>query len=407
MVTSILWFLWCIGLAGVATIWASRHLEISRAKREHIPLSSRAYPGAPKDAPLVSVLIAAKDEQENIETAVRTMLAQDYPNFELIVIDDRSADRTAEILDRIQAEEGAGRMQVVHVASLRDGWFGKNNAMREGLERARGTWLCFGDADCRQTSERCLSMAVRHATEWNIDFLSVLPGLETQSLWERIIQPVCGTLMVFWFHPRRVNDPKNPIAYANGAFMLMRRSCYDAIGGHTAVKTEVNEDMHMARLAKECGQRLVVVQNEDLYTVRMYSRLRDIWRGWSRIFYGCFGTFRRLRITMLMLLVMTIFPYGSFAISAVALLWHGWTAAGAWWQAVFLVATACLIIQQTVIARFYRLSRANPWFAPTWVVGAIICIGMLANAMLKLKGRHTVTWRGTTYRGQEVANPSS
>src|SRR4029079_6010588 len=108
--------------------------------------------------------------------------------------------------------------------------------------------------------------------------------------------PVCGAVMVFWFHPKRVNDPEHSAAYANGAFMLLRRSCYDAIGGHDEVRTQVNEDMHMAHLAKEHRQRLVVVQNEDLYTVRMYSRFKDIWRGWSRIFYGCFGTFRRLRI---------------------------------------------------------------------------------------------------------------
>ena len=83
--------------------------------------------------------------------------------------------------------------------------------------------------------------------------------------------------MVFWFHPRKVNDPNHPAAYANGAFMLLKRSCYEAIGGHDAVRTEVNEDMHMARFAKERGQRLCVVQNEDLYTVRMYAGFRETW----------------------------------------------------------------------------------------------------------------------------------
>ena len=303
---------WCVVLALIALIWASRHLEISRAWREQIPLSETAYPGPPKTPPLISVLIAAKDEEANIEPAVRTMLDQDYPNFELIVINDRSTDRTPEILECIRAEQPEGRMKVIHITELREGWFGKNNAMREGLEHARGEWFCFGDADCKQVSRRTLSMAVRHAIEWNIDFLSVLPRLETESFWERIIQPVCGAVMIFWFHPKLVNNPSHPAAYANGAFMLMKRSCYEAIGGHEVVKTQVNEDMHMARLAKEHGQRLVVVQGDGLYTVRMYSRWRDIWRGWSRIFYGCFGTFRRLRVSLLLLLFTNIVPYGSF-----------------------------------------------------------------------------------------------
>ncbi len=397
---------WCLLLGLVAAVWASRHWDISRAKREHVPLSSRAYPGPPRDPPLVSVLIAAKDEAANIEPAIRTMLEQDYPNFELIVINDRSSDDTGAIMESIRSERTDDRLKVVHIRELRDGWFGKNNAMREGVQHARGEWLCFGDADCKQTSPRTLTMAVRHATEWNIDFLSVLPGLETHSLWERIIQPVCGAVMVFWFHPRRVNDPAHPTAYANGAFMLMRRDCYEAIGGHEAVRTEVNEDMHMAARAKGCGKRLVVVQSDDLYTVRMYSRFKDIWRGWTRIFYGCFGTFRRLRLTMLVLLVMSVFPYASFIAAAAVTAAKGFAAAGPAWLCVLGLSTACIILQQTVIARFYRLSHTNPWLAPTWIVGVCVCVGMVFSAMLKLRSRSTLTWRGTTYSGQKVATPS-
>jgi len=404
---TVLWSFWSGLLAIIAAFWASRHRDISRAKRELIPLSSVSYSGPPKNAPFISVLIAAKDEEANIEAAVRTMLAQDYPDFELIVINDRSTDRTPQILEQIQAEQPAGKMKVIHIRELREGWFGKNNAMREGIEHARGEWLCFGDADCRQTSVRSLSMAVRHAVDWNIDFLSILPGLETHSFWERIVQPACGAVMVFWFHPKNVNDPNHPAAYANGAYMLMRRSCYDAIGGHDAVRTEVNEDMHMAHLAKVRGQRLVVVQNDDLYTVRMYSRFKDIWRGWTRIFYGCFGTFRRLRISMMVLLIMSIFPFVSGLISAAVVLTKGWASADTGWHGVLLIAAFCIVIQQTVLMRYYRMSHANPWLALTWIIGAVVCVGMLANAMLKLKGRVTLTWRGTTYRGNQVSNPSS
>ncbi len=398
-----LWWIWGVLLGLVGLIWLSRHRDISKARREQVPLNSRSYPGHPKSPPRLSVLIAAKDEEANIETAVRTMLSQDYPNFELIVINDRSRDRTAEILDGIAAGQPAGRMRVVHIKQLRDGWFGKNNAMREGVEQAAGEWLCFGDADCRQTSDRSLSIAVRHALEWNIDFLSVLPRLETHSLWERIIQPVCGAVMVFWFHPKRVNDPAHPAAYANGAFMLMSRSCYDAIGGHDAVRTQVNEDMHMAKLCKQKGLRLVVAQNADLYTVRMYSRFGEIWRGWSRIFYGCFETFRRLRVTLLMLLATNVFPYTSLLIAAIVLAVRGWSGAGGYWQAIGLLAASAVLLQQTVIARFYKLSRVDPRLAPTFIIGAVVCIGMLVSAMFKLGGRTSINWRGTTYRGQEVA----
>jgi chlorobactene glucosyltransferase len=397
--------IWAVLLVGVAGIWASRHLVISKARREQIPLRSDSYDGPPAKPPLLSVLIAAKDEEANIEQAVRTMLNQDYPNFELIVVNDRSTDGTAAILDSISAEQPNGRLKVIHIKQLKEGWFGKNNAMREGVALAKGEWLCFGDADCCQTSHRTLSMTVRYVLDKGIDFLSLLPRLETQSLWEQIIQPVCGAVMVFWFNPDKVNNPRLPNAYANGAFMLMSRKCYDAIGGHEAVRTQVNEDMHMAKLAKQTGQRLFVLQNEDLYTVRMYSRLREIWRGWSRIFYGCFETFRRLRITLAMLLTTNFFPYVSMLIAAGVLAAKGWSGAGTGWQLVGATAALGVVLQQTVIVRFYRLCQTKPWLAPTFIIGATVCVGMLINAMFKLNGRTATVWRGTAYRGNQMARP--
>lgn len=396
--------LWTVLLLLVTLIWASRHLEIQRAKRELIPLSSHSYSGPPENAPMVSVLIAGKDEEANIERAVRSMLRQDYPNFELIIINDRSQDRTPKILESLKAEDKTGRLKVIHVSELRDGWFGKNNAMREGVELARGEWLCFGDADCEQTSERTLSMAVRYAMENKADFFSLLPRLEMHGFWERVIQPVAGGLMVLWFHPKKVNNPAAPNAYANGAFMLMSRKCYDAIGGHDAVKTEVNEDMHMARITKEKGLRLLVCQNDDLYTVRMYSNLKQIWRGWSRIFYGCFGTFRRLRITFLMLVMMNHFPYTSLFLSAAVLGLAGWAAANPMWMWVGAASALAVVMQQSVIARYYKISYVSPWYAPTFIMGAVICSGMLINSMLKLNGRTAVAWRGTVYRSNQVMN---
>jgi len=392
---------WIVLLVLVGLIWLSRHLEVNRAYREQIPLSAASFDGPPTDPPKVSVLVAFKDEQENAELCVRTLLEQDYPNFELILIDDRSTDRTPEILDAMAGD--SEKTTVIHVGRLREGWFGKNNAMREGVERVTGQWLAFSDADCFQTSPRTLSMAVRYAVENKIDMFSVLPVLETPSIWERIVQPVCGAIMVFWFHPKRVNNPKSKAAYANGAFMLMTREAYEKIGGHEAVRTRVNEDMHMARLVKEHGLRLFVMQNDGLYRVRMYTRFRDTWRGWSRIFYGCFGTLRRLLISFFFMLVISLGPWLSGAVGWLAVALGG--GEGWWWTA--WAATAAALVQETVIFRYYRLSHANPWLAPTYPLGGLLSLGMLLNAMTKLNGLSATTWRGTTYHGDRVALEST
>ena len=388
--------IWTGVLVMVGLIWVTRHGQINRAARDEAllhPGSAAGNWGA--QAPVVSVIVAAKDEQDNIGLAIRTMMVQDYPDFEMIVINDRSMDSTGRIVDELAAEHE--RLRVVHVEWLREGWFGKNNAMREGVERARGQWLCFSDADCSYTSPKLLSVALRYAVDNGVDFLSVLPILETCSVWERIIQPVCGAVMVFWFRPERVNNPRSKAAYANGAFMLIRRDAYDRIGGHEPVKAEVNEDVHMARLTKAAGLKLAVVQNRGLYQTRMYSSFGQIWRGWGRIFYGCFGSLGRLALTLGFLVMISLLPWLS------ALAAWGFVGLGrvGGWLNVALAGTAAALVQWTVMVRFYRLAQADPRYAITYPLGALICCGAVLQAMLKLLGGST-TWRGTTYRGSQV-----
>ncbi len=385
-----------LGLVGL--VWASRHLAISRANRLLPPLHSGMYRASNGDVlPRISVLVAAKDEEANIEACVRSWMAQDYPDFEIIVINDRSGDRTAAIIDGLAREDS--RVKALHVRELREGWFGKNNAMRVGMEQAAGQWLCFSDADCVQTSPRSLVVAMRHAMEQGSEFLSVLPLLEMHGLWEQIIQPACGGIMMLWFNPMKVNDPRRPHAYANGAFMLMSRGCYDRLGGHEPVKTEVNEDMHMARRAKAMGLRLRVVTNSNLYSVRMYNSFAQAWRGWSRIFYGCFGSFRRLIVSLLVILFVSLLPWASLVGGAIGLL-AGSNAAGLGRMTIF--AAAACALQLSVLVRFYRISRVSPWLAPTYPIAAVLAAGMLVSAIKRLGGMGTTTWRGTTYRADRV-----
>jgi chlorobactene glucosyltransferase len=344
------------------------------------------------------MLVAAKDEEKVIEACLRSIFAQDYPDLQVIAVNDRSTDATARILDRLAAEEP--RLTAIHVKDLRAGWFGKNNAMREAVEQANGEWLCFTDADCVQTSNRSISVAMRHALEEGVDFLSVLPNLETHGLWERVIQPACGGIMMIWFNPLKVNDPARRNAYANGAFMLMKRSCYEAIGGHEPVKTEVNEDMHMARRAKAAGQRLKVVSNLDLYTVRMYDSLKQMWNGWSRIFYGCFGTMRRLVVSAVVVVIFSLLPWFTLAVSSLVLALREAPAPA--WRWLVAVAALAAVAQLSAMLRFYYRSRSNPLFALLYPIGAAIGLGALVNAMRRIGGRGTTTWRGTVYRGSQV-----
>ncbi|MEZ6084155.1 MAG: glycosyltransferase family 2 protein [Phycisphaerae bacterium] len=177
----------CCGVVGL--VWASRQFAVVRAIRHDRRLRPDSHGPLGKDAPRLSVLVSAKDEEDNIEACIESLLRQDYPNLEIIAINDRSDDRTGEILDQMQRKRG-DLVQAVHVSRLTEGWFGKNHAMHTGMKYATGEWLCFIDADCKQTSDKTLSMAMQEALSRQADFLSVLPVLETKTFWERLIQPI-------------------------------------------------------------------------------------------------------------------------------------------------------------------------------------------------------------------------
>lgn len=378
------WF-WATCLIGV--VWLRRHVDLWRGRRG--PILAPDDPGPQEvSLPLLTVLVAAKDEEANIGWCLSGLVRQDYPNLQLVVVNDRSTDRTGQIIDEFAAADP--RVTGVHVRELRPGWFGKNNAMREGVERARGQWLCFSDADCAYDSPRLLTAAMRYALREGIDFLSILPRLEQNSFWERVVQPVAGAIMVLWFPPNRVNDPASRCAYANGAFMLMSRAAYERLGGHEPVKATLNEDMHMARRAKQIGLRLRVIRGGDMYRVRMYSGLRQIWCGWSRIFYGCFGTLPKLLGSVAMLTFFSLSPYVTLLLSPLS---------GSDWEWLAAAAGLTLVAQQSVLWPFYQLGGSSPVWALTYPLGAAVCLGMTVNAMRRLGGAVTTTWRGTTYTG--------
>jgi len=374
----------------IGLVWISRHVMICRQRDGGRSLGPND-PGPGDDPPFISVFVAAKDERDCIERCVRTMLDQDYPDFELTVCNDRSEDDTAEIVRRIAAEDD--RLKLLNIENLPDGWCGKNNAMQTGIAQSKSDWICMIDADCAQTSNRTLSVAMQYARDNSIDLMSILPRLEMNGFWENVIQPVCSGVMMIWFSPDKVNNPDKPNAYANGAFMLMRREVYEAIGTHEAVKDQVNEDMHMADRVKQAGMNLRVLRSDGLYTVRMYTSFKQIIRGWSRIFFGTFGTFKRLTISFMVMAMMGLLPYAAALLGLLAFSAGGSAVALTCGVAGFTAAA----IQLSVIFRYYGLLGGKGLLFWTYPFACIIALVVLVMSMLKLRPGATVTWKSTTY----------
>jgi len=375
-----------------AIIWIVRHAALSRAQQTAENLDSHFPVGQMDRLPKLSVLVAGKNEEKNIERCLRSLLNQNYPNLEVIAINDRSTDRTAEIMDAIAASSN-GRLKVLHIKELPPGWLGKPHAMFEGQKLATGDYLMFTDADCFFQCPDCVRIGVEFSMQRKVDLLSVLPVLETPSFWERVLQPVCSAVLIIWFRPEWVNNPAKKAAYANGAFMLFTRSCYDRIGGHANAKEYLMEDMKFARLVKAQGMKLYVVQNRDLYRTRMYDNFKTSFNGWARIFYGGFQNVAPLILAASMLLIMSLLPFylllGSLGVATL----KGWELTTSGWN-VLGWSGAAVAMQLSVLLRFYRVLGSKWYRAFTYPLGATVTFFILLSSMKKHLGG-AIVWRGS------------
>jgi len=348
----------------------------------------------PNPAPHVTILIPAKDEQSMIGQCLESILKLDYPSFDVIAIDDRSTDRTGAIMDDIATR--TPRISVLHIApgSLPAGWFGKCHALNAGAESARGDWLLFVDADVTLQPD-ALRVTLALAEEREYDALSILTRLTCDKPWERLILPLAAAAWSMLHTVSLTNsDTRKHIAVANGQFMLIRRSTYESVGGHEAVKSEIVEDVELFRLIKSREFRTRLLMGRDFGATRMYDDLGRMFHGWARIFSG---TARRS--TWRIIVGMLVIVLGSFS-AYPALAWGAWrlnhhgASSHTWgWLAN---AAVHFMLMTTVVALIYRFSgNARRWALAFPLAGAML-LAIFGFSLVKcFTGRSL--WRGTTY----------
>jgi chlorobactene glucosyltransferase len=237
------------------------------------------------EAPSLSIIVPARNEERNIATCVRSLVAQTGTDIEVIVVDDRSTDRTRAILANLEAE--CDNLRVVEGEPLPAGWVGKPWACAQGAAQARGAWLLFTDADSRHEPHASISM-LAFARDAHADAITIMTGQDMLTLGEQAALPAILGLVVFATGPlHAVNDPRRPDrALANGQYVMIARHAYEALGGHGAVRGEIVEDIEFARHLKLDGRfRLLVAEGTQLVHVRMYHSLRELWDGFTKNMY--------------------------------------------------------------------------------------------------------------------------
>ena len=364
-------------------------LAMLRVRRSRSLDDESATP--PNPAPVVSVIIPARNEARNIGRCVRSILASRYPSLEVIVVDDHSQDDTA----ALARDAGAGdtRLHVATNPPLPNGWFGKQWACASGVGVARGELLLFTDADTEHAPE-LLPRAVNALLRDHASLLSVVGHQETLSFWERLLQP-----QVFWMllaryggtesvsNARRAED-----VIANGQFLLARRAAYESVGGHAAVRDKVAEDLALAQRFHRAGLGVRLLRGDEQLSTHMYASLSELIAGWGKnVFAGGIdampgGTVGRLLFPFVLPLVplMTLAPVLVMALALAGALDRGWLA----WSSL---STAANVAWWMLI---YRGFHQRIWYALVAPLGAGMLLFIIGGAVAR--GRR-VGWKGREY----------
>jgi len=374
-------------LGAVACAWVVLAAQTAVGVRR-LPRLSSATPAAGA-LPSVSLLVSARDEAEKMPAALRSMLALDYPSYEVIVVDDRSGDATAEILREFAAT--CKHLQAIRVDELPAGWLGKPHGLETAYERSRGEWLVFTDADVRY-EPKVLRLAVSLALERGYDHLTLFPHMEMSGFWEKTVLTFFGVSFLLYTRPWSVPDPASSAYIGIGAFQLLRRSAYERIGTHRRLALEVVDDMKLGRLVKEAGLKSGAALAEDLLTIRWQEGFRNIIRGTEKNFFATTGFRLGMALAQfLAVLVLNVLPFVALPFVS------GWARGFA--------AVAATVAVLTSAAAAVR-GGSSPLYGLTHPLGALLVVYMGLRSTVKTLRQKGIYWRDTFYPLSELRRGS-
>jgi glycosyltransferase involved in cell wall biosynthesis len=380
------YFHWIAGsVLGLAWFWRLLDAAIGVPKIAAVsePEWDRKPPGDPK----VSIVVPACNEAADIEATLNRLLTLEYDNYEVIAVDDRSTDQTGAIMERIASAAPAGRLKVIHITDLPAGWMGKPHAMWSAGNLANGDWLLFTDADVLFKPDS-LRRAVGYAEAERADHLVLLPRMIMKHPGEKMMIAFFQTLFVFGHRPWKVADPKTNDHIGVGAFNMIRRSVYDALGTYQALRFDVLDDMKLGKVVKNAGYAQRNVFGADLISIRWAKGAWGVVDNLTKNFFAIMSfQWPRALASCFALTFLNLMPFAGI------LLAHGWARLG------YGVA---LFSMFSIYVGMSTKSDIPPYYFVLHPVStALFVYTMLRSTFLTL-GRGGVVWRGTFYPLDEL-----
>ena len=339
----------------------------------------------------ISVLIPARNEEENIADCVNSVLNQDYGNFELIVLNDKSSDNTGKILNALVNSDlnlkYQNRFKIINGTALPAGWVGKNFACHQLQQSAGGDYLLFIDADTILNKD-CLSKSINFAENFDTDLLSLMPYEKTVTFWEKVTIPLLYfAVMVFLPLKMIEKSGSKKFSMGNGQFMFFKRKFYDKIGGHESLKNKIVEDVWLSRRVKEFKGRLIFGDGTEISECRMYKNFGEILNGFSKNFFaGLSFSVTGLISVNLLYFILFILP--------LPLMISGITES----DSVLFISSVISFMIPVLMRISHSLKFRQPfWFSFLNILSAAMIIILSLNSFRKLRFGKGADWKGRKY----------
>lgn len=335
---------------------------------------------ASKRMPKVSIILSALNEAADIEAALLTLLKMDYPDFEVIAINDRSIDSTPAILNRL--EKRYPQLRVYHLSHLPDNWLGKNHALYIGSQYAKGEWLLFTDADVCMKPDT-LSHAISYVLTHGLQHLTVSEHHIRKTVGLKILLLGNYLLSSLTLKPWRIRYDWSKRSSGNGAFNLVNRKTWFDCGSHEAIPLECLDDLKLGQLIKGKGYRQDIVDGRDCVQRTWYHNLPDMIQGWEKNSFAWFGyRFLPLCLATLFIILYFIWPIITLTFCTGLVFW------------INIANLACMALINIVVCRHFRLSSFYAIFYPAAVCMVFYTIW---NSAIKIHRKKGVIWRNTYY----------
>ncbi len=368
----------------IAFFWLTHGIRVAYGAFR-LPWLKDFSPAVEANCPRISLIFAARDEEEKLPAALATLMEIDYPNLEVIAVDDRSNDATRRILDDFAATHP--RLHAVHVTELPPGWLGKPHALQKAFEISTGDWLVFTDADVRFKSD-VLRRAITLALQNNLDHLSLLCDIEVVGFWEKLLVTFFGFVFQIATDPYRVSNPHSYFYVGIGAFQMVKRSAYEASGTHRRLAMEVLDDMKLGKIVKRSDFRSGVGIAQDSVMVRWHAGLGNLIRGVTKNFFA--GAGYKIGIVALGIAGLFLIDVAPFL---GVFLGHGW---------IRMFAAIAVVIALSFHAAVASTMRVSPLYALTHPLGAVLLGYMLLRSTIMTLKQGGIVWRDTFYPLDEL-----